>query len=150
MQQLSYCAFLVPYSIWNSRTLLGWSVCPSVCMYVSQSVCPPPQCRHLVDTQSTPSRHCTGGGTDIHTDGRTDRQTNPVEFQSSICYMELKTRQNQSKPLDIPPFLEVNEGIKSQGTECPPLAQLRLMPRFSEVIEPFPGTVTNCYKYLSF
>ena len=27
--------FLVPYSIWNSRSLVGWSVRPSVCMYVS-------------------------------------------------------------------------------------------------------------------
>ena len=43
--------FLVPYSIWNSRTLVAWSVCPSVRMSV------PPQCRHLVDTLSTPSRH---------------------------------------------------------------------------------------------
>ena len=33
--------FLVPYSIWNSRSLVGWSVSPSVRPYVC-----PPWCRH--------------------------------------------------------------------------------------------------------
>ena len=36
--------FLVPYSIWNSRSLVGWSVSPSVRQYVCMS---PPWCRHL-------------------------------------------------------------------------------------------------------
>ena len=33
--------FLVPYSIWNSRSLVGWSVSPSVRPSI------PPWCRHL-------------------------------------------------------------------------------------------------------
>ena len=40
--------FLVPYSIWNSRSLVAWSLSPSVCMYVCLS---PPSCPSTVLTR---------------------------------------------------------------------------------------------------
>ena len=48
--------FLVPYSIWNSRTLLGWSLSPSVCQSVSMSV-PPLLSQHGVNTVLTRCWH---------------------------------------------------------------------------------------------
>ena len=61
--------FLVPYSIWNSRSLVGWSVSMSVCMS-------PPLSQHSVDTRGRGTYWLTDG----HTDWLTDQPTRLREF----------------------------------------------------------------------